>query len=75
MNKDVLNDSKLFEKIEIGWFSVGDLKRKKGVFRHFYQEIVELFIENVDSITSFVQKKEGKKSSVRANNTRKHKKP
>lgn len=59
MDKTTLNDSKLFEKIEIQWFSVNDLKKKKSQFRNFYQEIVDIFIEKVDEIQSFVVRKSG----------------
>jgi 8-oxo-dGTP pyrophosphatase MutT (NUDIX family) len=77
MDKEVLNKTKLFEKIEVDWFSVDDLKKKRGSFRNFYQEIVDIFIEKIDSITSFVQKKErktGTKNRKQPNNTRKNKK-
>lgn len=77
MDKEVLNKTKLFEKIEVDWFSVDDLKKKRGSFRNFYQEIVDIFIEKIDSITSFVQKKErktGTKNRKQSNNTRKNKK-
>lgn len=77
MDKEVLNKTKLFEKIEVDWFSVDDLKKKRGRFRNFYQEIVDIFIEKIDSITSFVQKKErktGTKNRKQSNNTRKNKK-
>lgn len=77
MDKEVLNKTKLFEKIEVDWFSVDDLKKKRGRFRNFYQEIVDIFIEKIDSITSFVQKKErktGTKNRKQPNNTRKNKK-
>jgi 8-oxo-dGTP pyrophosphatase MutT (NUDIX family) len=72
MDKEVLNKTKLFEKIEVDWFSVDDLKKKKNSFRNFYQQIVDIFIEQIDSITSFVEKKE-KKKRKQTNNTRKAK--
>ena len=40
MNKKVLNDTKLFEKIEIRWFSILDIKKQIGLFRHFYRDII-----------------------------------
>jgi hypothetical protein len=61
MNHQVLNDSKLFEKIEIAWFSVNDMKRRKKEFRKFYQEIVDLFLENEENIYSFATKKAKKR--------------
>lgn len=55
MNKKILNDSKLFEKIEIQWFTVEDMKNRKGEFRKFYQEIVDCFIDDYSNIKNFIQ--------------------
>lgn len=55
MNKKVLNDSKLFEKIEIQWFSVVQLKKRKPEFRKFYQEIIDLFLHDISNIKTFIQ--------------------
>ena len=60
MNKNVLNDSKLFEKIEIQWFSVDELKKRKSEFRKFYQEIVDLFLEDALNIKTFIQSRSTK---------------
>jgi len=55
MNKKVLNDSKLFEKIEIQWFSIEDMKKRKNEFRMFYQEIVDQFLGDLEKITQFIK--------------------
>ena len=55
MNKKVLNDSKLFEKIEIQWFTIEELKRRKSEFRKFYQEIVDLFLTDIENIKQFIK--------------------
>jgi len=49
----------LFEKIEIQWFSVDDMIKKRSQFRNFYQEIVDLFIDKKIAIESFAEKKSG----------------
>jgi hypothetical protein len=59
MDKNTLNDSKLFEKIEIQWFSVEDMIKKRSQFRNFYQEIVDLFIDKKIAIEAFAEKKSG----------------
>lgn len=56
MNPKTLNDSKLFEKIEINWFSLEDMKKQRSIFRGFYQEIVDKFIGDAESILQFVNK-------------------
>jgi len=55
MNKNILNDSKLFEKIEVQWFSIDQMRIRKREFRKFYQEIVDLFIDNYSDIKNFIQ--------------------
>ena len=61
MDKHVLNDSKLFEKQEIRWFSERDLKTKKKEFRSFYQTIVEKIISEIPQITEFLQNSKPKR--------------
>lgn len=57
MDKNTLNKSKLFEKIEVDWFSIDDLKRRKGEFRIFYQKIVDKFLNDRENIHHFANKK------------------
>jgi ADP-ribose pyrophosphatase YjhB (NUDIX family) len=64
MNRDFLNDSKLFEKQEIRWFSTKELRTKKGEFRSFYQSIVDELITELPNIENFIMKK-GKKKGTR----------
>lgn len=65
MDKHVLNDSKLFEKIEIRWFSETELKTKSSLFRPFYREIVNIFREQLPKIREFVVSKSKKNISTR----------
>ena len=69
MDKTVLSKTKLFEKIEIEWFSANDMKKRKPEFRKFYQEIVNLFIEQNNEIQTFILKKSKNKNK---NNSGKH---
>jgi hypothetical protein len=71
MNKKVLNDSKLFEKIEIQWFSIEEVKRRKFEFRKFYQEIVERFLGDLEKITQFI-KTRSKKSNRKTRKSNKN---
>jgi 8-oxo-dGTP pyrophosphatase MutT (NUDIX family) len=57
MDKKILNKTKLFEKIEIQWFSVDDMVKQRKKFRFFYQEITDLFIENKQQIDNFIKSK------------------
>ena len=44
MNKKMLSKTKLFEKIEIQWFSVNMMHTRIKEFRSFYQDIVQQLI-------------------------------
>lgn len=61
MEKKFLNDTKLFEKIEIQWFSLSDMKKKRNQFRSFYREFVDLLIKDQAQIKKFLVKKGTKK--------------
>jgi predicted NUDIX family NTP pyrophosphohydrolase len=56
MNKQVLNESKLFEKQAIGWFSVEDCRRRMSEFRGFYQEILREILEKREPLVKFIEK-------------------
>ena len=57
MDHTVLNKTKLFEKIEIKWFSVADMKKYRKSFRNFYQYITDLLFENRENIETFAKTK------------------
>ena len=57
MDHAVLNKTKIFEKIEINWFSVDDMKKKRKEFRNFYQNITDILHENIENIESFAMSK------------------
>ena len=57
MDHTVLNNTRLFEKIEIDWFSVDDIKNRRGEFRNFYQNIVDMFLADIDRIHKFADRK------------------
>ena len=56
MDKKLLNDTKLFEKIEIQWFSLSDMKKKRNQFRSFYREFTDLLIKDQAQIRKFLIK-------------------
>jgi len=63
MDNNYLNDSKLFEKIEIQWFTPEMMKQRRNEFRKFYQEIVNLIIKDVPDILKLVGAKSKKPRS------------
>lgn len=75
MDKNILNDSKYFEKQEIRWFSQEDMKKERKLFRSFYREIVDEILINISNIKAFVKKVSLKyKSSICSHTTRKNRK-
>jgi hypothetical protein len=56
MDQKMLNDSKLFEKIEIAWFSADQMKLRKNEFRDFYQNIVDDILMDMPNIKRFIMK-------------------
>lgn len=73
MDKEVLNESKLFEKIEIKWYSLSEIKQHRGEFRKFYQEIIDIFVEDIKQITTFIKQSPNNNKSKRNNNKSKKK--
>jgi 8-oxo-dGTP pyrophosphatase MutT (NUDIX family) len=67
MNKNTLNNSKLFEKIEIDWFSIKNIENRKGEFRNFYQEIIVKILSESKNIRKFINKKENRKTRKNKN--------
>jgi 8-oxo-dGTP pyrophosphatase MutT (NUDIX family) len=68
MDKNVLNETKLFEKIEIKWFSIDEMKSKRDEFRNFYQNFVDEFIKNETILKKFVNSKYHSKQYTLKNN-------
>ena len=71
MDKQLLNDTKLFEKIEVGWFTVEDMIARRGEFRNFYQEIVDKILADKTRIRAFLRKSMGKSMGKTMGKTRK----
>lgn len=56
MDKHDLNDSKYFEKQEIKWFSIEEMRTSSKLFRPFYLEIVNLLLKDIRKIIQFANK-------------------
>lgn len=52
MNQKMLKKTKLFEKIEIGWFSPKQAKQHRHQFRFFYREILDTILQKIPDIRS-----------------------
>ena len=71
MDKNMLNKSKLFEKIEIKWFTIKEIEKCRNEFRNFYREFLDDYVQEEEKIKEFVKKCMKKKEK---NKTRKNRK-
>ena len=62
MDTKLLSKTKLFEKIEIKWFSEVELRTRRSQFRSFYSEIVDKIIGDFENIRAFMNKKTSRKN-------------
>lgn len=68
MDNKILNETKLFEKIEIKWFSIEEMNKNKKDFRNFYQKFIDEFIEKESILKKFVKSKQHTKQYTLKNN-------
>ena len=47
--------SPFFDKIEIQWFTLEEMKKQRNIFRPFYREIVDILIEKRIEIYRFIK--------------------
>jgi 8-oxo-dGTP pyrophosphatase MutT (NUDIX family) len=62
LDPNVIKSTKIFEKAEIRWICVDDLKKMRSQFRHYFQNIVDMILNQQESIKKFIEKR-GKKST------------
>jgi len=68
MSKKYLNNTKLFEKIEIKWFSLDEMKRRKHEFRNFYQKVIdETILKQEAQIRAFLGNGKSRRAQRSAN--------
>jgi len=75
LDPKIIEKSKIFEKEEIRWFSIDDIKKHRIPFRSYYKNIADLILKNETAINKFVRSKMPKTSShnmIKYNKTKKH---
>jgi len=73
LDKNIIKNTKIFEKTEIKWFSLNEMKKNKKKFRVFYQNIVDLIILRKKEIDEFIRKSLKKKNKSKKNKSKKNK--
>jgi len=71
MDQNILNKSKLFEKIEIQWFDVSSAKKRMREFRPFYQHVLHAILKEEKHIIHFIKSTITNKKTKRAVSLRK----
>lgn len=71
----VFKTTKIFEKAEIKWVCVDDLKKMRSQFRSYFQNIVDMMLNQQESIKEFIEKcrKKKTKKTIRKKNVRHNK--
>ena len=64
LDPNVIKTSKIFEKEEIRWICVDDLKQMRPQFRHYFRNIIDIILSKKDSIDDFIRKKSGSSRST-----------
>jgi hypothetical protein len=52
----IIKRTKIFEKAEIRWICVDDIKKMRKEFRSYFQDIVDMICEQQNRIRSFISK-------------------
>jgi len=74
LDPEVIKKTKIFEKAEIRWICVDDIVKMRPQFRSYFQNIVDLIVNEKDSIQKFIgsrMKKSTVKKTLRNKTTRK----
>jgi hypothetical protein len=76
LSPKIFKTTKIFEKAEIRWVPITDLKRMRPQFRCYFKNIVDMMLTQQDSIKSFIEKcskKSTKKKTLRKGGRRHNK--
>ena len=70
LDPKIIKKTKIFEKEEIRWICIDELKRMQPKFRSYFQNIIDMILAQKDSIRKFILKKYNKKSKKQRINKR-----
>ena len=57
LSPEIIKSTKIFEKAEIRWICIDDLKKMRKQFRSFYQHIIDEILANKYEITRFIKER------------------
>jgi 8-oxo-dGTP pyrophosphatase MutT (NUDIX family) len=73
LDKHVLKNSKIFEKAEIKWVAVDELQKMRPQFRFYFRNIVDMILNQKETIRNFIEKCQKKNPSSATATTRHNK--
>jgi 8-oxo-dGTP pyrophosphatase MutT (NUDIX family) len=71
LHTKVFKTSKIFEKAEIRWVPVDNLKKMRPQFRSYFQNIVDMMLAQKESIKSFIKQKKILKNRLKKSTKKK----
>lgn len=74
LNPEIIKSTKIFEKAEIRWVCIDDLPKMRSKFRHYFQKMVDMILEQKDEIQKFIERKKTPSLKKKHNITIKSKK-
>jgi len=64
LDPNVIKKSKIFEKEEIRWICIDDLKKMRSQFRSYFQDIIDIILKKKESIKHFIERSHKNKSKT-----------
>jgi 8-oxo-dGTP pyrophosphatase MutT (NUDIX family) len=74
LDPNVIKKTKIFEKEEIRWISFDEIKKMRGKFRFYFENIVDIMFAQKEDIRTFVERSLKSKGSKRTRTTHNNKK-
>ncbi len=63
--EDIIKNSKIFEKAEIRWICVDELKHMRSQFRSYFQNIIDMILEQKELIHKFIKHNSIKNKTIK----------
>ena len=71
LDPKIIKSTKIFEKAEIRWICIDQLKKMRSQFRSFYQNIIDEIIANKSEIIQFVKERMNRPTKKSTKSTKK----
>lgn len=55
LKPNLIKNSRIFEKEEIKWVCIDDIRKMRGEFRHYFQDVTDILLEKKGEIYKFIK--------------------